>query len=421
MSGWHGLYLPPFLRNPQKGDFIRRTLCHAFVMLPCSYYNPVRCVFGQDTIAQVTSLIPADARVLLTYGGGSIKRNGVYTQIVDALVNHTWYEKGGIEPNPSYETLCDILTFARENTIDFFLAAGGGSVIDGTKFLAAATAMSSDDPWTIVTGETPIRAATPLGVILTIPAAGSEMNPHAVISRTSPPEKRGFSSEYLFPRFCILDPSVTFSLPQRQVRNCIVDPFVHVCEQYLTFPVNAPVQDAYAAALLRTLTAIAPRTLEEPDDYDARATLMWCATQALNGIIAAGVPEDWATHAIGHELTALYGIDHAASLAVVLPALLTHQFSRKKEKLCHCAEHVWHITTDTADARAHAAIAQIVQFFRACGMPTSLAEAQLPDDAPHAVATRLAAHNVALGEHQDISAETVRDILLLSQSNPSFS
>ena len=228
--------------------------------------------------------------------------NGVYDAVSDALAEHTWTEFGGIEPNPTYETLVRGIAAARDFHADFIVAVGGGSVIDGSKLISSALATPCDDPWELMTGETHVRAALPLGTILTLPAAGSEMNPHAIVSRKNPPEKLALSSPLLYPRFSILDPAVTFSLPPRQVSNSIVDPFVHVLEQYLTYPVGAPLQDRFAESILLTLTETGPRTLDAPEDYDARAVMMWSATMALNGMISCGVPQDWATHAIGHEL-----------------------------------------------------------------------------------------------------------------------
>ena len=285
------------------------------------YHNPVKIVFGKGSIAQLGSLVPATARVLITYGGGSIKRNGVYDQVCRALGSHRVCEFSGIEPNPRYETCMRAVTLARAEKTDFLLAVGGGSVLDGTKFIAAAIPYASGDPWKIVSQGRPTAVATPLGCVLTLPATGSEMNGFAVISRDSTQEKLAFASPYIYPQFSIMDPETTYSLPPRQVANGIVDAFVHVAEQYLTSGPPAPLQDRQAEAILATLIEQAPKVLSQPQDYDTRANLMWCATQALNGLIGCGMTQDWSTHMIGHELTALYGIDHAQSLAIVLPAV----------------------------------------------------------------------------------------------------
>ncbi len=387
-------------------------------MLNFNYYNPVRIIFGRDTIEQLPSLIPPAAHVMLTYGGGSIKRNGIYDAVTSALQSYALTEFGGIEPNPKYETLTRAVAHARKNNVDFLLAVGGGSVIDGTKFIAAACATACDDPWKILTQELDITDALPFGTILTIPAAGSEMNPHAVISRITPPQKLAFSNEKVFPQFSILDPSTTFSLPPRLIRNSVVDPFVHVIEQYLTYPVNAPLQDACAEALLRIIIEKGPETLTHPNDYDTRATMMWCATHALNGSIGCGVPQDWATHAIGHELTALYGIDHAHSLSIVLPALLTHRSAQKEAKLLQFAQNVWHINDGSTREKIEKAISSTVHFFRTCNMPVCFADCDIPDDAPDIVAKRLTERNATLGENADITPDIVHEILTLCKSHP---
>ncbi|HCN91196.1 MAG TPA: NADH-dependent alcohol dehydrogenase, partial [Oxalobacteraceae bacterium] len=291
-------------------------------MLNFDFYNPTKIVFGQGRIAELPTLIPPEARVLMLYGGGSIKSNGVLDQVRAALSGYTVQEFSGIEPNPSFETLMQAVELVRKEKLDFLLAVGGGSVIDGTKFVAAAVDFEGD-PWQILKKRgANITQALPFGSILTLPATGSEMNNGSVVTRKSLKAKVPFSSPHVFPKFSILDPATTFTLPVRQIGNGVVDAFAHVMEQYLTYPVNAPVQDRFAEGILLTLIEEGPKALAEPDDYDVRANVMWCATLALNGLIGAGVPHDWATHMVGHELTALYGLDHAQTLAIVLPSML---------------------------------------------------------------------------------------------------
>jgi NADP-dependent alcohol dehydrogenase len=297
-----------------------------------TFQNPVKILFGKGQIASIATEIPSSARVLITYGGGSIKHNGVYDQVKKALENHTVFEFGGIEPNPSLETLTKALALVRTHEIDFLLAVGGGSVLDGTKFIAAAVGFDGD-PWDILAKEAPISSVLPLGVVMTLPATGSEMNSFFVITKAATQEKRVSRNTLVFPQFSVLDPSTTFSLPQRQISNGIVDAFTHTIEQYLTYPVNSPLQDRMAEAILKTLIEEGPKTLANLTDYGARANVMWCASMALNGLIGAGVPQDWSTHAVGHELTALYGLDHAQSLAVVLPSMLSIRQVEKKQKL----------------------------------------------------------------------------------------
>ncbi len=293
------------------------------MMLNFTYHNPVKVVFGKGAIAELPKLIPAEAKVLMTYGGGSIKQNGVYEQVIHAMQGRPMLERGGIEPNPRYETCMKAVELAKAEGVDFLLAVGGGSVVDGTKFIAAAVPYRGGDPWDMLLdwGRVPANPL-PLGCVLTLPATGSEMNGGAVISRESTGEKLFFVTPQTFPRFSILDPETTYSLPPRQVANGIVDAWVHTTEQYLTYPAEAPLQDRQAEAILLTLIEEGPKALADPQNYAVRANLMWCATQALNGLIGCGVPQDWATHMIGHELTALYGIDHAQSLALVLPGVL---------------------------------------------------------------------------------------------------
>lgn len=378
-----------------------------------TYHNPTKVVFGKGQISELGSLVPKSARVLLTYGGGSIKRNGVYEQVKKALNGHEVLEFGGIEANPQYETCMKAVTLCREKDVNFLLAVGGGSVIDGTKFIAAAVPFTGQDPWSILSEQTPVSAGIPMGCVLTLPATGSESNAGSVMSHHARKEKLFFISPHVQPRFCILDPETTFSLPERQFVNGVVDTYVHVIEQYLTYPAAAPLQDRQAEGILQTLVEYAPQAKAAPRDYDLRATLMWCATQALNNLIGSGVPQDWTTHMIGHELTAFYGIDHAQSLAIVLPGVLKHQLGPKKAKLLQYAERVWRLSEGSEDARALQAIEQTESFFRGLGMKTRLAEYDIPEEACSLVAKRLGARGVKFGEHQAVGASEVEQILKL--------
>ncbi len=382
-----------------------------------TYYNPVKIIFGRGAIAQLAQHIPAAARIMLVYGGGSIKKNGVYRQVLAALAGRKLTEFGGIEPNPRYETCMRAVAQAQAAKIDFLLAAGGGSVLDGVKFMAAALRHPAGDPWDFLLGRAAPRAAVPLGCVLTLPATGSEMNSGAVISRQwgGRMEKLFFLSDHVFPRFSILDPETTFSLPPRQTANGIVDAFVHVMEQYLTCPAGAPLQDRQSEAILTTLMEEAPKVMRNPADYDARANIMWCAAQALNGLVGCGVPQDWTTHGIGHELTALYGLDHARTLALIWPCVMRHQLRRKRAKLLQYAERVLGLRDGGADERVCRAIGQTVAFFRSLGMGTTMAECRVPETAPAAVAERLAARNVRLGEQGDLDSAAVAEIIALAR------
>jgi len=381
-------------------------------MLNFDYYNPTQIVFGKGSVARLSQLVPADARVLVLYGGGSAERNGTLAEVEEALGERTVQRFGGIEPNPSYETLMEAVALIRREKLDFLLAVGGGSVIDGTKFVAAAVDYPRD-PWHILeTFGTEIASALPFGAVLTLPATGSEMNNGSVISRKSIQAKLPFSSPHTFPRFSVLDPVKTFTLPPRQIANGVVDAFVHVIEQYLTYPVNAPVQDRYAEGLLQTLIEVGPQALAVPEDYDVRANLMWTATQALNGLIGAGVPQDWATHMIGHEITAMFGLDHAQTLAVVLPAMLDLRREAKRDKLLQYAARVWNIDTGSDDARIDAAIARTRAFFESLGVKTRLSDYGIGTDAPERLLAQLEAHGMtALGERRDMDLALSRRVL----------
>lgn len=378
------------------------------------FHNPVKVLFGRGQIANIGGEIPTTARVLLTYGGGSIKTNGVYDQVKKALANHSVMEYGGIEPNPRLETLMPAVELARSRRLDFLLAVGGGSVLDGTKFIAAAIPFQGE-PWDIVAKGVPLTTAVPLGAVLTLPATGSEMNTFAVITKWATREKLAFGSPLLYPRFSVLDPETTFSLPPRQIGNGIVDAFTHTMEQYLTFPADAPLQDRMAEAILRTLIEEGPKTLAHPRDYNARANIMWCATMALNGVIAAGVPQDWATHLIGHELTALHDLDHARTLAVVLPSLLSVKRQTKRAKLLQYGERVWQVLQGTEQERIDQAIQKTRDFFESVGVPTRLSAYGIGRETATVVARRFKARGKTdMGEGKDIGPDVVEEILLLS-------
>ena len=366
-----------------------------------NFHNPTRILFGKGRIADISGEIPAHARVLITYGGGSVLKNGTLAEVKAALKGFTVFEFAGIEPNPTYETLMHAVELARREKIDFLLAVGGGSVIDGTKFIAAAIPFAGE-PWDILAKQAAVKSAVPFGTVLTLPATGSEMNNGAVVTRRASNDKLVFLSPLVFPQFSVLDPGKTFSLPPRQVANGVVDAFVHVIEQYLTYPADAKVQDRFAEGLLLTLIEEGPKALQEPENYAVRANLMWTATLALNGLIGAGVPQDWATHLLGHELTVLHGLDHAQTLAVILPAMLQIRREEKREKLLQYAQRVWGLNTGTEDARIDLAIERTRQFFESLQVPTRLSGYGIKVDAIPALVAQLQRHGlVALGEHQD--------------------
>jgi NADP-dependent alcohol dehydrogenase len=380
------------------------------------FYNPTQILFGEGQIAALSKLVPAGARVLMLYGGGSIKQNGVYDQATNALAGHTVLEFSGIEPNPTYETLMRAVALVKAEKIDFLLAVGGGSVIDGTKFVAAAALLADGvDPWQILEGSVPVKAAMPFGSVLTLPATGSEMNSAAVITRHATLEKRAFMNRRVYPKFSVLDPAVTYTLPLRQVGNGVVDAYVHVMEQYMTYPADAPLQDRFAEGLLLTLIEEGPKAISQPQDYAVRANVMWSATLALNGLIGVGVPQDWATHMVGHELTALYNLDHAQTLAIVLPSMLRVRKEGKRAKLLQYAARVWNLTEGDEDSRIEAAIARTQDFFEQMGVKTRLRDYGLDAGSVDAtVAALVKAKIESLGEHGDVDAAVSRAVLEMS-------
>ena len=379
-----------------------------------TFHNPTRILFGQGRIADIAREIPASARVLITYGGGSVVKTGTLAEVKAALAGYTVFEFGGIEPNPTYETLMQAVELARHEKIDFLLAVGGGSVIDGTKFIAAAIPFAGE-PWDILAKRAPVKSAIAFGSVLTLPATGSEMNNGAVITRRASNDKLAFSNSRLYPRFSVLDPAKTFTLPPRQIANGVVDAFVHITEQYLTYPVDAKVQDRFAEGLLLTLIEEGPKALQEPENYAVRANIMWTATLALNGLIGAGVPNDWATHMLGHELTALHGLDHAQTLAVVLPAMLQVRREEKREKLLQYAERVWGLRDGDTDSRIDQAIAKTRQFFESMQVPTRLSGYGIAKDAIPALLAQLERHGmVKLGEHQNVDLDRSKQVFELA-------
>ncbi len=377
-----------------------------------TFHNPTRIHFGKGQIARIADELPGDAKVLLLAGGGSIKANGVYDQVKAALGARTVHEHWGVEANPDFDTLMPAVELCRREGISWVLAVGGGSVLDGAKFVCAAVPYAGD-PWRIlVDNGASVQSALPLGTVLTLPATGSEANMASVISRRAIQEKLHFLSPHVFPMFSVLDPETTFTLPPRQVANGIGDAFCHVLEQYLTYPVQAAVQDQFAESVLRVLITEGKKSYDNPTDYDARANLVWAATCALNGFIGAGVPQDWATHTIGHELTALHGIDHARTLAIVLPALLTAQQPSKRAKLAQYAERVWGVTTGTDDERAAAAIERTRDFYESIGIATRLSAYDVGAEVAPLVAKRLATRGLTgIGEHGDLTPERIEALL----------
>ena len=385
-------------------------------MLNFQFYNPTKIIFGKNQISSIKDEIPNDAKILLLYGGGSIKSNGIYEQVTEALVNHTMIEFGGISANPEYEKLLQALCIIKSEKITFLLAVGGGSVIDGTKFLAAAALYNGTDPWEILSNKLKPKTGMAFGTVLTLPGTGSEMNSRAVITRSETHEKLSTRGDGLFPVFSILDPLVIHSIPQHQIANGLADSFMHVLEQYVTYPTGADLQDRFAESILQTIVEVAPKIMSDPDDYNAASNFMWSCTLALNDLIAQGVPSDWAVHMIGHEFTAIHHIDHARTLAILASSYYRYNFESKKEKLAQYATRIWNVKQGSIDEKASIAIEQTEYFFQSLGIKTKLSQytANYESTAENIAATFRKRKWTGLGEHNTLTPDDVMQIVKMA-------
>jgi len=378
-----------------------------------NFYNPVHIVFGKDRLAELDKLVPKDAKVLVLYGGGSVKKAGTLEKVLAGLGSRQVLEFGGIEPNPKYTTLIKAVELVKKENVDFLLAVGGGSVMDGTKFVAMAAEYPGDNAADLLLDRSSykkLEKAKPLGTVVTLPATGSEMNSGGVI--TYEQGKYAFSNKLAFPVFSMLDPTLTYTLPADQVANGIVDTFIHVTEQYLTFPAEGRFQDRAAEGILQTLIEIGRKTMDDPTDYDARANLVWCATMGLNGLIAVGVPQDWSSHMIGHELTAMFGIDHGKTLAIIAPSVWTILKEQKRDKLLQYAERVWNITEGDADSRIDMVIRKTRDFFESLGVKTHLSDYGVTADKVEDLVKALEKHGMTkLSETRAVTLEVSRKII----------
>jgi len=374
------------------------------------FYNPVQILFGKGQIAQLGQLIPAGSKVMLTYGGGSIKKNGVYDKVKQALGGFQVVEFGGIEPNPRVETIRKAVELGKREKVTFLLPVGGGSVIDGTKLIAVAL-LIDNDPWDVVTQKVAVEKAVPIGTVLTLPATGTEMNGNSVVSREETKEKFSFGSRFVMPIFSILDPETCYSLPGKQIANGVADAFVHVMEQYLTFPVNAMIHDRFAESILQTLVEVGPKVLADKTNYEHMSNFMWSATVALNGLIGCGVPNDWASHVIGHELTALHGVDHGQSLAIVLPGVMNIMRDDKKDKILQLGARVFGITAGTEQQKIDDTITCTVNFFESLGIKTRLSDYQIGQATVDEIVNRAKQRGYALGEKQNMTSDIIKQIL----------
>ena len=387
-------------------------------MLNFELYNPVNYIFGKNQTEKLAELIPEKAKVLLAYGGGSIFKNGIHAQVIKALTGCTVIEFGCIEPNPRFETLMKAVEIIRKEQINFIVAVGGGSVIDGVKFISGAVHYEGD-PIEILKNKVlfkDVSKVIPFGTVLTLPATGSEMNSGAVITIEATQEKLVLGGSALFPKFSICDPTVIVSLPKRQLQNGVIDAYMHTLEQYITYPHDAMLQERIAEGIFQTLIEIGPQVVETPTDYKLASNFMWSCPMALNGLIQKGVPSDWATHMIGHELTALYEVDHARTLAIISPSLYRVMFETKKDKLAQYGKRVWNIQTGSVDEIAQQAIEKTVQFYHTMGMKTRLSEnAENIEKTADIVVERFKERGwTALGEKQNITLDKIREIVEMS-------
>tara|TARA_R110001592_G_scaffold55740_3_gene170383 strand:+ start:2032 stop:3192 length:1161 start_codon:yes stop_codon:yes gene_type:complete len=380
------------------------------------FKNPTKIIFGKDQIQKIATELPKDAKILLLYGGGSIKKNGIYEQVTQALSGFEFEEFGGIPANPEYSILLDALDVIKTKKITFLLAVGGGSVIDGVKFLSSAALYEGDEPWEILSKRIPTVKGMPFGTVLTLPATGSEMNSGAVITRADTKEKLTMGGPGLFPVFSVLDPSVVASIPERQIANGLADAFTHVLEQYMTYPINALLQDRFAESIMQTLIEVAPTILKNPSDYKAASDFMWSCTMALNGMIQKGVPTDWAIHMMGHELTALYGIDHARTLAIIAESHYTYNFEAKMKKLAQYAERVWNVTEGNVEAKALAGIRKTTEFYQSIGIDTKLSDyIDNYEGTAEEIARRFEERGMTgLGEHKSLTPADAENIVKMA-------
>lgn len=378
------------------------------------FFNPTQLIFGKGSIAMLEKRLPRDKKIMITFGGGSVKNNGVYDQVMKAIKGFDFVEFWGIEPNPKYETLVKAIDLGKKEKVEFLLAVGGGSVLDGTKFIASGISYDGE-AWDLILDNRKAKNSVPLASVMTLPATGSEMNNGAVISRLETAEKYPFFSLDNFPKFSILDPEVTYSLPKFQVSCGVIDTFVHTVEQYLTFPVDALLMDRWAEGILQTLKDIANDLMTEKEPtYETRSNFMLSATMALNGFIAMGVPQDWATHMIGHEITALTGLTHGVTLAIVYPALLRVMKEDKMDKLLQYGARVWQITIGTPEERAEQAIMKTEEFFHSLGIQTHLSDYKVERSVIEEIVKRFKERKALLGEKQNIDYTTIEKILNLA-------
>ncbi len=379
------------------------------------FHNPTKIVFGNGSSSQLSAHVTALGRkALLVYGQNSIKRSGLYDKIVSQLqeAGIAFVEHGGVKSNPSLTHAREGIAKARAEKVDFVIAVGGGSVIDEAKSIAAGT-VAKDDVWRFYLGETKIEKALPLVTVLTLPATGSEMNGNAVITNDETNDKLGLASPYFYPQVSILDPLLTVTVPQRYTAASAVDIVSHLTESYFTNDGGwTPLQEYYVEGMVKTVMAAASRILQNPEDIEARSTLMWSATLGWNGLNVAGVGAfSMPCHALEHPISALYDIAHGAGLAIVTPAWLTAKAEEKAPKIARFAREIFAVQEENDRQAALAGIASLKNWYREIGAPLSFAEAGIAEPDIEEL-TRLTVKGAAIRKTPGLPEDFVRGVFL---------
>ncbi|MGI8315708.1 iron-containing alcohol dehydrogenase [Halobacillus mangrovi] len=384
-----------------------------------TYFNPTKLIFGKDQVNQLPDQLPVGTKnVLLVYGGGSIKKNGVYDQVLDQLnkVEVQIHELPGVEPNPKLTTVYKGVEICKNENIDFLLAVGGGSVIDCTKTIAAG-AKYDGDAWDLVTRQATPKDALPFGTVLTLAATGSEMNAGSVITNWETNEKYGWGAPpFTNPKFSILDPSNTVSVPRNQTIYGIVDMMTHLFEQYFHTPTQSPVQDEMIEGVLRTIIETAPKLLEDLESYEYRETILYAGTIALNGMLQMGYRGDWASHNIEHAVSAVYDIPHAGGLAILFPNWMKHNFKVRPERFAQLATNVFRVNAEGKSEQqvAEEGIESLRSFWSSLGAPEKLRDYEITDEKFDVIVDR-AMKRGPFGNFNKLEAEDVQKILELSK------
>ena len=383
-----------------------------------SYYSPTQILFGKDTHLQVGQLLKEKnvKKVLFHYGGGSIHKTGLYTQIITSLqqAEVTFIELGGVKPNPRLDMVRQGVEICKKENIDFILAVGGGSTIDSAKAIAVG-AKYNGDVWDFYAKKAVATSALPVGTVLTIPAAGSETSPNSVITKEDTNEKLGYGTDLIRPVFAILNPELCYTLPAYQMACGVSDMLAHLMERYFTNTTDVDYTDRVLEASMRSIIQTAPRLLENPKDYQAWANIMWAGTMAHNGILGMGREEDWGSHNIEHQLSAVYDIAHGAGLAVIFPAWIKYVYPTNKNRFVQFALRVFHCDAalENIDGVIMQAVEKLQAFYHRMGLPTSLKEMNI-DQSHFAQMAKTAVQFGPTGKFQKLGEEDVYKIYQLA-------